>query len=176
MDPTTMLLLRGVVGIAAGMLAMLWPGLTIAFLVVLFGTYALVDGMTNVWLGLRRTPERGRSWASVAQGLFGIAAGVLAFVWPGITTLALLFWIAAWAIITGILEVVAAIRFRKELQREWILVLSGVLSIAFGLLLSAFPAVGAVGLAWALGAYAAASGILLVAMAIRLRTGRLVTA
>ena len=176
MDPTTMLLLRGVVGIAAGMLAMLWPGLTIAFLVVLFGTYALVDGMTNVWLGLRRTPERGRSWASVAQGLFGIAAGVLAFVWPGITTLALLFWIAAWAIITGILEVVAAIRFRKELQREWILVLSGVLSIAFGLLLSAFPAVGAVGLAWALGAYAAASGILLVAVAIRLRTGRLVTA
>jgi uncharacterized membrane protein HdeD (DUF308 family) len=176
MDPTTMLLLRGVVGIAAGMLAMLWPGLTIAFLVVLFGIYALVDGMTNVWLGLRRTPERGRSWASVAQGLFGIAAGVLAFVWPGITTLALLFWIAAWAIITGILEVVAAIRFRKELQREWILVLSGVLSIGFGVLLSAFPAVGAVGLAWALGAYAAASGILLVAVAIRLRTGRLVAA
>jgi uncharacterized membrane protein HdeD (DUF308 family) len=176
MDATSVLLLRGIVGIAAGMLAMLWPGLTIAFLVVLFGVYALVDGVTNVSLGLRRTPERGRSWASVAQGLFGIAAGVLAFVWPGITTLALLFWIAAWAIITGILEVVAAIRFRKELQREWILVLSGVLSIAFGVLLSAFPAVGAVGLAWALGAYAAASGILLVAVAIRLRTGRLVTA
>jgi uncharacterized membrane protein HdeD (DUF308 family) len=176
MDVTSMLLFRGVVGIAAGVLAMLWPGLTIAFLVALFGIYAFVDGVTNVLRGLRRTPERRRSWATFFQGLFGIVAGVLAFVWPGITTLVLIFWIAAWAIITGILEVVAAIRFRRELQREWILVLSGVLSIAFGILLSAFPAIGAVGLAWALGAYAAASGILLVALAIRMRTGRLVTA
>jgi uncharacterized membrane protein HdeD (DUF308 family) len=133
-----------------------------------------VDGVTNVSLGLRRTPER--SWAMVFQGLFGIAAGVLAFVWPGITTLVLVLWIAAWAVITGILEVAAAIKFRHELQREWILVLSGILSIGFGVMLAALPAVGAVGLAWALGAYAVASGILLVIVAIRLKTGRLVTA
>jgi len=176
MSATTALLLRGLVGIAAGLIAMLWPGVTLLFLVTLFGFYAFVDGVTNLVMGLRRTPERGRSGAMVFQGIVGIAAGVLAFIWPGITTLVLVLSIAAWAIITGILEVAAAIRYRRELQREWILVLSGILSIAFGVLLASFPAIGAVGLAWALGAYAAASGILLVAVALRLRTGRLVTA
>jgi uncharacterized membrane protein HdeD (DUF308 family) len=176
MGATTALLLRGLVGIAAGLIAMLWPGVTLLFLVTLFGFYAFVDGVTNLVMGLHRTSERGRSGAMVFQGIVGIAAGVLAFIWPGITTLVLVLSIAAWAIITGILEVAAAIRYRRELQREWILVLSGILSIAFGVLLASFPAIGAVGLAWALGAYAAASGILLVAVALRLRTGRLVTA
>jgi uncharacterized membrane protein HdeD (DUF308 family) len=171
-----MLLVRGIVGIAAGLIALMWPGLTIAFLVALFGIYAFADGVSNVWFGLQRTPVGGRSSAMVIRGIFGIVAGVLAFVWPGVTTLVLVLGVAAWAIITGVLEVAAAIRYRHELQREWILMLSGILSIGFGVLLAAFPATGALGFAWALGAYAVASGILLIAVAIRLKTGRLVTA
>ena len=172
MDATSVLLLRGIVGIAAGLLAMLWPGVTLLFLVMLFGVYAFVDGVTNVSMGFRETADRGRSSIMVIQGIIGMLAGVLAWVWPGITTLALVLWIAAWAIITGILEVAVAIRFRRELQREWILVLSGTLAIGFGVLLAAFPAIGAVSLAWALGAYAVVSGIILVAVAMRLRTTR----
>ena len=172
MDATSVLLLRGIVGIAAGLLAMLWPKVTLLFLVMLFGVYAFVDGVTNVSMGFRETADRGRSSVMVFQGIIGMLAGVLAWVWPGITTLALVLWIAAWAIITGILEVAVAIRFRRELQREWILLLSGILAIGFGVLMAAFPAIGAVSLAWALGAYAVASGILLVAVAMRVRTKR----
>jgi uncharacterized membrane protein HdeD (DUF308 family) len=170
MEGTSILLFRGLVGIVAGIFAMLWPGLTIAFLVVLFGAYAFVDGVMNVALGVKRTPERDRSWATIIQGIVGIAAGVLAFVWPNITALALLLWIAAWAVVTGVLEIVAAIRLRREIKREWLLALSGVLSVVFGVLLFMFPALGAIGLAWALGAYTAASGVVLAALAIRLRT------
>ena len=176
MDATSVLLLRGIVGIAAGLIVMLWPRVTLLFLVMLFGVYAFVDGLTNLSMGLRDTADRGRSSVMFLQGMTGMLAGVLAFIWPNITTLVLVLWIAAWAIITGILEVAAAIRFRRELQREWILVLSGILSIGFGVLLVAFPAIGAVGLAWALGTYAVASGILLVAVAIRLRTKRFIPA
>ena len=170
MEGTSILLFRGIVGVVAGIFAILWPGLTIAFLVVLFGAYAFIDGVTNMALGLRRTPGHERSWAMIIQGIVGIAAGVLTFLWPDITALALLFFIAAWAVVTGVFEIVAAIRLRRTIEREWLLALSGTLSIVFGILLFMFPAPGAVGLAWALGAYAAASGVILVALAIRLRT------
>jgi len=176
MEVSSVLLIRGIVGIVAGILAMLWPSLTIAFLVMLFGAYAFIDGVTNVIVGARRVPGRDRSWASIFQGLVGIAAGILAFIWPNITALALLLWIAAWAVVTGVFEIAAAIRLRREIRGEWLLALSGVLSIIFGVVLFAFPALGAIGLAWALGAYAAASGAVLVALAIRLRTLRPVLA
>lgn len=171
-DTSSILLIRGIVGIVAGIFAMLWPGITIVFLVLLFGAYAFIDGMANVVIGARRAPGRERSWAAILQGIVGIVAGVLAFVWPGITALALLLWIAAWAVVTGAFEIVAAVRLRREIKGEWLLALSGALSIVLGTLLFMFPALGAIGLAWALGAYAAASGIILVALAIRLRTAR----
>lgn len=170
MDGTSMLLIRGIVGIVAGVLAILWPGLTIAFLVALFGAYAFIDGIANVALGARRAPGRDRRWATIIEGIVGMVIGVLAFLWPGITALVLLFWIGAWAIVTGAFEIAAAIRLRREIKGEWLLVLSGVLSIIFGGVLFVFPAIGALGLALALGAYAVASGVVLVALAIRLRT------
>jgi uncharacterized membrane protein HdeD (DUF308 family) len=170
MDRTSILLIRGVLAVGVGLLAMLWPALTLAFLVGLFGAYAFFDGITNLALGLRRTDGRERSWFRVFQGIAGIAAGVLTFVWPGVTALVLLAWIAVWAIVTGALEIAAAIRLRHEIEGEWRLALGGSLSIIFGAVLVASPALGALGLAWALGAYAAAMGILLVVLAIRLRT------
>jgi uncharacterized membrane protein HdeD (DUF308 family) len=176
MNQSALLLIRGVVGVVIGILAFAWPGITIAVLVAIFGIYAIVDGITNLMLGLRRDPLRGRSWAHSLQGIVGIAAGVLAFLWPGITALALVTFIGAWALITGVFEIVAAVRLRKVITGEWMLALSGILSIAFGILVFMFPGAGAVGIAWVLGAYSAAAGIVLIALGISLRTRTLASA
>jgi uncharacterized membrane protein HdeD (DUF308 family) len=164
-----LLIVRGLVGIVIGVLALLSPGATIAVLVGIFAIYAFVDGVTNLFLGVSRRGHD-RSWAHLFQGLVGIAAAVLTFMWPGVTLLALVFLIAAWAVTTGIFEIVAAIRLRRVISGEWLLVLSGVLSILFGLVVFAFPAVGALGIAWTLAVYAIASGVVLVVLGVRLRS------
>ena len=167
---SSLLLIRGILSVMIGFIAFAWPGVTIAVLVGIFAVYAILDGTTNLFLGLRTSPERGRSVAQVLQGIVGIAVGVLTALWPGVTALALIWFIGGWAVVTGALEIAAAIRLRKVISGEWILVFSGVLSIVFGLLVLAFPAAGAVGISWILGAYAAAAGFILIALAIRLRT------
>jgi uncharacterized membrane protein HdeD (DUF308 family) len=164
-----LLIVRGLVGIVIGVLALLSPGSTIAVLVGIFAIYAFVDGVTNLFLGVSRRGHD-RSWAHLFQGLVGIAAAVLTFMWPGVTLLALVFLIAAWAVTTGIFEIVAAIRLRRVISGEWLLVLSGVLSILFGLVVFAFPGVGALGIAWTLAVYAIASGVVLVVLGVRLRS------
>jgi len=164
------LLIRGIAGIVIGILAVAWPGMTIAVLVGIFGVYAIVDGITNLFIGFSHSRAGGRSWPHVLQGVVGIGAGVLTFMWPGVTALALVWFIAAWAIVTGVFEIVAAVRLRKVIKGEWLLALSGALSVAFGLLVFAFPAAGAVGIAFVLGAYAIAAGVILVTLGIRLRS------
>jgi uncharacterized membrane protein HdeD (DUF308 family) len=168
MDP--LLLIRGIASIVIGILAVAWPGITIAVLVGIFGAYAIIDGIANLFIGFSHARAGGLSWAHVAQGLVGIGAGILTFVWPGVTALALVFFIAAWAVATGVFEIVAAIRLRRVLKGEWLLALSGVLSVAFGLLVFVFPGAGAVGIAFVLGTYAVATGVILVMLAIRLRS------
>jgi uncharacterized membrane protein HdeD (DUF308 family) len=170
MDGASLLVIRGIVGLVFGLIAFAWPGITIAALVVIFGFYAIIDGVTNLILGLSRTATHGRSWATAVQGIIGIAAGVLTFLWPGVTAIALVFFIGAWAIVTGAFEIAAAIRLRKAIQGEWLLALSGVLSMAFGILVFLFPFAGAVGIAWVLGAYAIAGGIVLIMLGVRLRS------
>jgi len=165
------LLIRGIAGIVIGLLAVAWPGMTIAVLVGIFAVYAIVDGITNLFVGFSRS-RAGRSWAHVLQGIVGIGAGVLTFVWPGVTALALVWFIAAWAVVTGMFEIVAAVRLRKVMTGEWLLALSGALSVAFGLLVFAFPGAGAVGIAFVLGAYAIAGGVILVMLGIRMRSSR----
>jgi uncharacterized membrane protein HdeD (DUF308 family) len=173
---STFLIVRGLFGIVIGVLSFLWPGLTIAVLVGLFAAFAFIDGLTNVIQGLTGSTGHERTWVVVLQGLFGIAAGVMTFLWPGITALVLVMFIASWAIVTGVLEIVAAIRLRREIHGEWLLMLSGVLSIGFGVLVFAYPAAGAVSIAWILGAYAVASGAVLVALGISLRSRRIAVA
>jgi uncharacterized membrane protein HdeD (DUF308 family) len=168
MDGSSILIVRGIVGVLVGVIAFLWPGITIAALVVLFGAYAIVDGITNLVLGFSRTGAHGR-WAHVLQGAVGIAAGVLTFMWPAITGLALIWFIAAWAIVTGAFEIAAAIRLRRVITGEWMLVLSGIVSILFGVLVFAFPLAGAVGISWILGVYAMTAGIILISLGVRLR-------
>jgi uncharacterized membrane protein HdeD (DUF308 family) len=170
MPGSNFLIIRGIVGVVFGFLSFLWPGVTIAILVTIFAWYAMIDGITNLVLGLKRSDGNAHQWSTILGGLTGIAVGVLAFVWPGITALALVWFIAAWALVTGVFAIVTAIRLRRELKGEWILMLIGVMSMAFGVLIFAFPAAGAVGIAWVLGAYAAATGILLIALGIRLRS------
>jgi uncharacterized membrane protein HdeD (DUF308 family) len=174
MDGSSLLIIRGLVGVAIGILAVSWPGITIAVLVGVFGLYAILDGLTNLVLGLRRTRGQDRSWAHAVQGVIGIAAGVLTFLWPGVTALALVLFIGAWAIMTGVFEIIAAIRLRRYISGEWLLALSGVMSLAFGVLVFAFPGAGAVSIAWLLGIYAAAGGLVLIMLGLRLRSMMLV--
>jgi uncharacterized membrane protein HdeD (DUF308 family) len=170
MEGSSWLIVRGAAGFLLGILAFLWPGITIAVLVGMFAAYAIIDGVTNLFLGLSHTPGQGRSWALVAQGALGIAAGILTLIWPGMTALVLVLFIGAWAVVTGVFEVAAAVRLRRVIQGEWLLALSGVLSILFGFVMFAFPAAGALAVAWMLGAYTAAAGVVLIALGIRLRT------
>jgi uncharacterized membrane protein HdeD (DUF308 family) len=141
----------------------------VAALVLLFGAYALVDGIFNL-IAAFRAPREGKRWGWLAfSGVTGVATGLIAFFFPGITALALVLLVAAWSLVTGIAEIVVAIRLRREIEHEWLLGLSGLLSVAFGVLLFLMPAVGAIALAIWIGAYALVFGGLLIALGIRLR-------
>src|SRR5258705_9638469 len=170
MDGASLLLVRGILGVVMGFVALAWPGITIAALVAIFGVYALIDGITNLVLGLTPSHGQGRSWVSVLQGVTGIVAGVLTFVWPIVTALVLVIFIGSWAIVTGVLEIAAAIPLRKVISGEWLLALSRIMSVLFGIVVFLFPAAGAVGIAWILGAYTAAAGFVLIALGIRMRS------
>ena len=161
-------LLRGIAGIAFGLITFFAPGISLAALVLLFGAYALADGVFAIWSAIRRHGED-RWWVLLLQGLLGIAAAAVTLLWPGITALALLFVIAAWALVTGVLEIAVAIRLRKAITNEWLLVLSGIASVVLGVLLVLNPAVGALVVVLWIGAYALVSGALLVGLGFRLR-------
>jgi len=159
---------RGIAAILFGILTFISPGLSLFALVILFGAWAFADGVFNLVMALRT--RKGERWGwLVLEGVTSIIVGILTFFWPGITALSLLFLIAAWSVVTGIAEVVAAIRLRKLIRGEWLLGLSGVLSIVFGLLLFAFPGAGALAVIFWIGAYSIVFGSLLVALAFRLR-------
>ena len=167
--------LRGVAAILFGVLALVWPGITVFALVIVFGAYALVDGAFTLVAAFGNRDggrTRGsRAWL-VARGIAGILTGIIAAVWPGITALALLWVIALWAMVTGLLEIVAAYQLRKEMRREWLLALSGALSVLFGVLLLVWPAAGALTLIVLIGIAAIAFGITLLMLGLRLRRER----
>ncbi len=162
--------LRGIFAILFGLICFILPGMALLSLIFLFGFYALADGILNIVAAFRRTgAEQVPWWALLIAGVISIAAGVLAFAIPGITAVALLILIAAWAVATGILEIIAAIRLRKQISGEWVLVVSGLLSIAFGVLMFLFPRAGALAVVIWIGAYAIVLGILMIALGLRLR-------
>ena len=161
--------LRGVLGLLFGIITFFAPGLSLAALVTLYGAYALVDGVFAIVSAVRRRGTE-RWGMLLLEGIAGIAAGLVTLVWPGITAIALLYLIAAWSLFTGIMEVVAAVRLRKVITGEWMLGLSGVLSIGFGLLLMLFPGVGALAVVLWIGAYAIMFGALLIGLGFRLRS------
>jgi uncharacterized membrane protein HdeD (DUF308 family) len=163
------LALRGVAAIVFGLLAFILPGITLTALILLFGAYMLVDGVFAIVAAVRAEERDTRWWLLLAEGVLGVLAGIVAFVWPGLTALALLFLVAAWSIITGILQIVGAIRLRREIEGEWALILGGLLSVIFGVLLAVLPGPGILALLWLIGAYALVSGVLLIILAFRVR-------
>jgi uncharacterized membrane protein HdeD (DUF308 family) len=160
--------LRGLAGILFGIITFFAPAISLAALVLLFGAYALVDGVLAFVTAVRRRGAD-RWWLLLLEGLVGIAAGVLTFMWPAITAVALLYLIAAWALVTGAFEIAAAIRLRKAISGEWLLALSGIFSIALGVLLVLFPGPAALAVTIWIGAYAFVFGALLFALGLRLR-------
>jgi uncharacterized membrane protein HdeD (DUF308 family) len=163
------LVLRGVLAVLFGVLAYLWPGLTIASLVVLFGAYALVDGLFSLLAAFRRQPGESRGWL-VFNGILGVLAGIVVLTRPGLSAVFLFYLIACWAIVTGIAQIVAAVALRKVIRDEWLLVLAGLLSIALGVLMLMRPAAGVLGLVWAIALFAIATGVSLIALGFRLRS------
>jgi uncharacterized membrane protein HdeD (DUF308 family) len=162
--------LRGVVAILFGIIAISQPAITLVALVWLWGAYALVDGVFTLFASVRAA-EQGRRWEMLLlEGICGVAAGIVAFAWTGITAVALLYVMAAWAIVTGLFEIAAAIGLRKIIEGEWLLGLSGVLSIVLGVMLIANPGAGLVATVWMIGAYAVLFGITLVALAFRVKS------
>ena len=163
------LVLRGIVALIVALITFAWPGITLGALVLLFGAYALVDGIV-AFAGAWRAREADERWGSLLiEGVAGIITAAITALWPDITALALVYIIAAWAFATGVLELVAAIRLRKHISREWLLALSGFASVIFGVLLVVYPLAGAVAVALWFGVYSFIFGSLLIALGIRLR-------
>ncbi len=160
-------LVRGVVAVIFGILALVWPGITVFALVTLFGAYVIVDGFFSFVQAFRG--EGSVRWSLLVWGVISVAAGIAVLLWPGITALVLIYMIGFWAILTGIVEIMAAIAFRKEMTNEWALALGGVLSIAVGAFMLIAPGSGAVALVWLIGAYAIAFGVMLVMAGLTLR-------
>ncbi|HTD53499.1 MAG TPA: HdeD family acid-resistance protein [Thermoanaerobaculia bacterium] len=165
------LVLRGVCAILFGVLAFIWPGITLASLVLLFGAYALVNGAFAIAMAVRASKGSPARGAMVVLGLLSIGTAVLTVLFPGITALSLVILIAAWAIVTGVFEIVAGVQLRPLMRGTWVLVVSGALSILFGALLIVMPAAGALSLVWLIGAYAIVFGVLLLTSAVRFKKG-----
>jgi uncharacterized membrane protein HdeD (DUF308 family) len=164
------LLIRGICAVLFAAIAFTMPGMTLVTLVLLCGVYALADGLTAMWVG-----GQARAWSFVLLGILGVIAGVLTFIYPGITAVALLYLIAAWIIVRGVFEIVTAIQLRKEISNEWMLILAGIVSVLFGVALVAKPAAGVLAVVWMIGAFAFIFGVMMIVLALRLRglSGRL---
>jgi uncharacterized membrane protein HdeD (DUF308 family) len=162
------LALRGVVAIVFAIVAFFWPGITATALILLFGVYALVDGVFALVAGLRAARRHGRSGALLLEGILNILIGIIVFLMPGAALVALIYLIALWAVVTGIALTAAGFALIRH-SGEWLLVASGLLSILLGIVLFVQPAVGVVALSWWLGAYALLFGIALVSAAFRIR-------
>jgi uncharacterized membrane protein HdeD (DUF308 family) len=163
------IVLRGVAAVLFGVLAIAWPGITLAVLIIVWGAYAFADGVLAL-IAAWRVRDQGRPfWTLLIVGLLGIAAGIVTFVWPEITGLTLLMIIAAWAVVMGVFQIAAAIRLRKLIRGEWLLGLSGVVSVIFGIAVCARPEAGALAVVWLIGSYAIFFGALLIALGLRLK-------
>jgi uncharacterized membrane protein HdeD (DUF308 family) len=165
-----LLLLRGLAAIAFGVLAFVWPGLTLVALTLLWGAYALADGILALWTAMAATGgETSKRWWLGLGGVVSVLAGLVAFFYTGITALVLLMFIATWAIIIGVILIWGAIELHKILDDAWLIGLNGALAVAFGVLLVARPGAGAMAVVWMIGWFAVVFGILQIALAFRLR-------
>ena len=160
------LLARGIIAVIFGLAALFWPRLTLLVLIYIFGVYALVDGIITIYLAFQERNMQTNWWMVLLEGIAGVIVGILVFIWPAITALVLLYLIAAWALITGIIELVAAF----TTGMGWLLALAGALSILLGIVLFARPVAGILSLVWLIGIYAIVWGALLIVRAFQARS------
>ncbi|WP_436357194.1 HdeD family acid-resistance protein [Brevundimonas sp. CEF1] len=163
-----LLLLRGIIAVAFGVATFVWPGISLVSLILVYGIYAVADGILALIAAIRGGGVAPRWWLALG-GIASLAAGALAFVWPGLTALVLVYLIGFWSIVRGVLEIVGAIRLRNEIPNEWSLGLAGALSVLFGAILVVAPGTGALGLLWLIAAWAVLFGLLLIWVAFRVR-------
>jgi len=164
------LLVRGIVAILFGILTFALPGLTLGVLVLLFGAFCLADGVMAAWTAFSSRRQSENVWLLLLGALLGIGVGLLTIFRPAVTALALLFYIAIWAIATGVIQILTAIRLREEIANEWMLALAGLASLGLGAVLMARPGAGALAVAWLIAAYAVLLGALLVVLALEVRS------
>jgi uncharacterized membrane protein HdeD (DUF308 family) len=165
-----LLLLRGLIAIAFGVIAFLWPNITLAALIYLWGAYAIVDGIIAIWAAFNLAGgDAGPRWWLGLTGVVGIAAGIVAFVYTGMTALVLLMFIAVWAIIIGVLQLYAAIQLRNVIDNTWWLILSGLISIALGVVLIGWPNAGALAVIWTIAWYAVFFGCMLIGLSFEIK-------
>jgi uncharacterized membrane protein HdeD (DUF308 family) len=164
------LVLRGLLSILFGIAVFVWPGASLMALIALFGAFFFVDGLLALVNAFRVRAGHERWWALLLEGLVGIAIGLITLFMPDVTTVALLYLIAAWAIVTGILQIIGAIRFADVIDNEWLLALGGLASIVFGVLMAIWPAAGATAVLWVIAAYAIVFGILMVIAGLHARS------
>jgi len=163
------LVIRGFAAIIFGLFALFIPGMTVGVLLVSFAVYALVDGVFAIAASINRTDRSGNWPGMLVRGIIGILASIAVVTLPAMTALMLLYVIAAWAVISGIVEIAAAIRLRRVIRGGWMLALSGVISVLFGLVLMAFPGQGILAIVWLIGAYAVVFGALMLGLGVALR-------
>jgi uncharacterized membrane protein HdeD (DUF308 family) len=166
------LALQGAVALLFGILAMVWPGLTLLWLVALFAAYAIISGALELYAAVSNRTYDSGWWLLLVLALVSIASGVLAWVYPGLTALVLVLLMGANALATGVLEIVAAIRLRKAVNNEWLMVLAGVVSVLFGIFVFVSPGAGALALVWLIAFWAIVHGVLWLSLAIRVRGWR----
>jgi uncharacterized membrane protein HdeD (DUF308 family) len=164
-----MMLVRGIAAVAFGVLAFMWPGLTLFVLIALFAAYALFDGLVALFAAVSGRNQEASTWWLVVVGLLGIVVAAVTFFWPGVTALVLIMFIGAWALVRGVFEVIAAFQLRKELDSAWLLGLSGAISIVFGAAMLMAPGAGALALVWLIDAYAILFGLILIVLSFRVK-------
>jgi len=164
-----LILLRGIAAVLFGLTAVLIPRLTLLFLVILFGVFVLLDGILAGITALREPRSHPRWWLPLLEGMLGLGFGIAVLVWPQISLLVLIYLAAAWAILTGALELITAVMLRQDISNEWLLVLTGLASLTVGAILLLQPESGVLAAAWLIGIYALILGSLQIILSMRLK-------
>ncbi len=165
-----LVLLRGLIAIGFGILVWIQPEISLRMLIMLFAVFSLTDGVLEIGIAIAGRDWLEQKWVLIIRGLLGIGLGILTILRPDVTAMALLFYISIWAIAGGVLDIVTGIRLRKEMTGEWLLILGGIMTVAFGALLIAWPSEGALAVLWLIGTYATIFGALLIGLAFRMRS------
>lgn len=159
---------RGIIALAFGLVAIIWPGITLNMLVILFAIFAIIDGASSVITAIVTGRKSDRWWSLVLEGIVGLVVGAIMLVWPDITLLVFIYLIAIWAIVTGLFEFAISFSLKEVKSARWFMLVAGIVSLILGILIFFYPKASLVVIAWLIGIYAIVFGIILLAVGIQL--------